>query len=664
MHDEEQGAILVLALVVLSALITISFIAFNVSSLFTAVSEQEKQAFRTAVSALDGYTKAETGGMTGSDATLARIQNSISVAETYTQSNEEHSFLQAFLPARATAVDFGFPFGEGERGKITPGVWFFDNPGLDHCDLSDEHNCPCTGSGESAYFTGPCFREIDSAFLSAHPDIEPNAIRVNLKVSDESPFEFVLGKMLGRDSVTFSSTATAAFAPRNTIALVDLSRSSYQQTHLPVERGPAPGQLGFNATQALGTEFALKLRSDTPSCNLNACTAANTCHYEGGLVSGGMYDAVYRLRQFTKGTRGILTPFSPTMHYRNDYGCYTICFQLNPDGTCATATQDYLIDNYTNLLQKYYGPEPLSTNLFGLNYMLQTLNKKSVPGDQFSLIGYDHETKVTNRIVPLTAVKDSSLTKLLTATDTTASKEWITKYNLFPRVDAMNNLPLALDKAFWEFHDAPNGSRNVENQVVLFTDGITNCTQASGTCGVDEAFYTASFNESLDYVRQYYEPRGIKVHVILAGAMVQPHTMAIAKGGVCESDDAFREGAAPTDLFVDKDAHGAHSQNLAGATADLTAFFHAPNELYRVARETGGTWCPVRQPCPAGSQAALDNACASKGNGTVTNVSVSGQTVVDDVGRLVCDPSGLTMRQQIQNCMNAILDGNLHVQVE
>lgn len=651
----DRGAILVLASVTVGLVILFCAICFNIASLRTAYSEQKNQVFKTASGALSAYTSADIGDSMGTDAITKRMNAAIGAAEVYTSSAEESSFIKAFLPNTAEAVSFGSPFGKGNNGELIPGIWYFRDPGQEECSKSI-NNCPCAGTAPNQFFVGQCFRPLTQAELSVEKAPSPNALRAVVKVSETSPFQLFLGNIVGRDTMTFSSMGTAAFPEVNVQFLVDVSRSSQQLTHLPLEQGPNPGNI------VNGAEMAYRLRDGIPC--VSTCTtnnAASGCRYEGGSVVRYSYDGMFRYQVIAKRpTRDLSNPVQPTVHYANDYRCQTICFD-GEVGSCNGTEYDYLIDTFSKSDEDYFGAEPISSFVYGLNFGLTRLKALNVPGDRVGMVAFDNDVSLKNRIVEMSELSDDKITKLIEATDLTKDpKDRLQKFNLFPRMDSMSFLGGALDKAFEQLHNAPNQARSVESHMVVFTDGNTNCTETG--CSSSSAGFANSFAQALSYARTYLVPNNVHVHFVIAGAITQPHTLAISKDGKCQDDEEFRDSTSATDLFVDPTLNsGTKSVSLEDAVQKGTGYYYAPNELYRIARETGGTWCPIRPACPAGAKEEFESRCSS---GNPKNLNVGSQVVVDDAGRLLCDLDGRTMHEQVAACLTAILAREPSIQVE
>src|SRR5262249_31259938 len=149
-----------------------------------------------------------------------------------------------------------------------------------------------------------------------------NSFKVELKVRNESPIHTVFSQVQGEKDMYFTSTATAATVPTRLVYLLDLSRSSHIETHLPYERVGTKSDNTQNAS-----EYALHITANgtCDATHSNPCPAqglGTTCTFEGGLYPD-LYSVMYRSTspQIMKTARNLVTDYS-TRRSRSDYKCY------------------------------------------------------------------------------------------------------------------------------------------------------------------------------------------------------------------------------------------------------------------------------------------------------------------------------------------------------
>ncbi len=571
---------------------------------------------------------------------------------------------------------------DGANGKITPGVWHFFPP----IDCTNKPTpCPCN----NGRWAGPCFQELDFNDPN-QTNTTPNAFRADLRLHPDSPLRTLFAKVIGQDYIPLQSTATAAIVPHHGVLLVDLSRSSTMETHHPYERYGRDNS----------TEYAFKL-TNTVGCNsytdhTNPCTPrpppylcrdinTNTyvpyasainwpptiCDFVGGSPPG-LYTALYNYYCSLPPLpprRGTLT--QPTRHFKDDYGCYIVSYH---DENGSPRSDHYLIDKYrcqetdsssSAFCPNYHdGPEPLNTMLHGVNYALQLIAARQVPGDLIGAIGFDQSAKIPERRFNLVPPTDPSFTTLQRITDIdnqtdSTLEERIQNHFFFPRVDASSNYPEALKEALEMLKNAP-ASESAENFVAILSDGLTFC-KSSGECEVSEAGFQESFNESHDLILNEYVPNKIRLHFLMKGSISSPHTLLLpsANGdGSCMSEEEARLSNPPVE-FVD---YSTISSPLADALIDSSLNFFAPNKFYELVQATNGIWGPIR-PCCGSSCPDVSSQIASACAKATQQGPISLLPLVRN-GRLSCDSKGKDARTQIEDYVNQVISRNPYVLVE
>lgn len=669
----ERGAILVLIEILLVGILLMVGLALDTAVVTTSKSEQRQSAEQVALESLHTYHS--TAGPWN-----AKLQAAKSRAESIAGVN---FFIgKPFLedPSETSALAVGSP--NGQNGAIYPGMWYFRPPAI--CP-STASGCPCNSTGT---YTGPCFEEYTAAEYATR---EPNSFRVVLKFSNTSRYKTVFMHLKGADTVMLSSEATAALIPRHGVFLIDLSRSSHSDTHMPYESAS-----GAQRPIKYAGESAFKVNSscqpvlpNTP----NGCMTQNVCSILGGSYPG-LYDAMWNTNSGLYGmlatppARLTIPPGMPVdirKHYRSDYQCYLVSYT---DDRTGPETDNYLVDADTHAVSTaaypgepvtgYQGPEPLVSMLDGVNYALTELEKNKVPGDYMGAIGIDRSASIRERTFAMSPPDLNAATpygELVYLSDiaTQSSASIQDRYQghfFFPRLNASLNFPEALERARDMLRNTPDAN-NAENFIVLMSDGITNCNGNRLCDSPDsEQAFSDSFIETENYVDQNLVPDSIKLHFILLGDNVGPHTLVYKSNRYsdrCMVDTEARTDPSGAIDFVESVTGNAPFMNAMRYAAGQ--YYFGPNKFYRLVRKTDGVWGPVRRACQYGVNLspALNSTCknASANSSppfskiTSSNPSLprdsSGNPVADGYGRLMCDIAGRSRREQIREYMGEIL---------
>jgi hypothetical protein len=387
-----------------------------------------------------------------------------------------------------------------DNGTITPGIWHF-NPGTTACAGTI---CPCNAAQEWAT---PCFEKIDPRNNSKMAKL--NSFQVTFKTDNDSPIRALFTQFVGTKEQSLQSTATTAIVPKHVVFLMDISRSSQWETHLPLEmtRGASPtpevfsirdqilGLGGINAFEASESSFQISKVNPylgrRTSCNTgnhtNICGHDSTppyaeqCNFDGlpydypsndpDWATTRLFDTIYNIRNAKKSTFSAapilerLIPLNPreerpTKHYANvDYECFIVepHTDVLPDGTTTPTTnaQSFLVDTRNNIstLATYQGPEPLSTMMNGVNHGLTILEERRIPGDRAGFIAFDKSARIDIRRTPtLLSPQDPIIQNLISATDTSDTsvvnlERRYSNFFLMPRASVGLNIPEALAEA-------------------------------------------------------------------------------------------------------------------------------------------------------------------------------------------------------------------------
>lgn len=601
---------------------------------------------------------------------------------------------------------------DGPTGKITPGLWYAYPPWDPTTGLCSEPNglssvgdCPCDAS---AKWAGPCFRPLDFN-NGTESSIEPNAFQAELWLRAGTKIWTLFSRLVGKDYFWLHSKATAAVVPTHHVMLLDLSRDSHNETHLPYERvgykRPAYGNIG-------PSEYAYRLVSPS-SCSANSypcnavappstpvlCSSSTSPIYTTTdcQLRGGYADAIFNFWCLTRpnfrdqrvtdasDAEHLFYQVS-TRHARNEYLCAPVSYRENG----VLKSENYIVDSFRGWTnedpdptkkQYYDGPEPLTTMLEGVYEATQIVEGRLVRGDLIGMIGIDQSASIDIRTFAPSAPGTTTFVDLEDVTNPTidAGGDWVTRlrkrnnqHMLFPRHNASLDLPEGLFRAREMLRTLPN-SLSAERMVTYIGDGLTSCfgdpSDPDGQCGVDDDDYIKrSVDASVNFVEAAYRVDRIKFNLLLVGDIVGPHTVVRRGSSAGTSADCMTEDEALESNFdwVDQSSPTTLYQALTKQPS-VDVFFNYPHRLQRAAASTAGLFAAIRPPCNGAScnattnRTSLRTACTAAAAGAVPS-SVAGLT--DSSGRLRCDIDCRTRREQIREAMRRIYFRNPYALVE
>lgn len=376
----------------------------------------------------------------------------------------------------------------------------------------------------------------------------------------------------------------------------------------------------------------------------------------------------------------------PTKHYKSDYQCFAVSYEEDGKSTAAS----YLIDTFNGPAAdgvNYDGPEPLNTLLVGLHEALAVVKEQKIPGDKFGVLGFDQSATINKRCISsqnlagekvcakLVSPRDSAVEEFLNAVDieqqnhATVQKR-IKDYVLFPRIDAMSNLPEALLRA-QEMLDSAANDQAYQGFVVVFTDGVSTCT-SDRNCDDNEAAFQASLNEVQNIYATQLSKRRTKLFFVLTGDYVKPHTLLAPSAENPGSCMAEAEAQGRGLSFVDPRSAEPDFQD-AVVYGKTNSFFSPANALYSLVSQSKGSWFPLRNCCKdslgncSDVRTALKTLCKAASPKTVEVSSpylgpnallpqaIPNTPYSDEAGRLVCDPQGRSRREQIKDYIRELI---------
>jgi len=362
---------------------------------------------------------------------------------------------------------------------------------------------------------------------------------------------------------------------------------------------------------------------------------------------------------------------------------------------------EFLIDTSSD-------PEPLRSVLMGVHEAMDAFQESSIGADQIGFTAFDDDILLKRSTASpsssqpgLVRTTSESFEEFLRATDydtekaehpvprgaspTVKGEIMLERLNiqkmLFPRFYSgqsyktnrvnpvtQSDLNGVMRRTRGIISDVPN-AENATSSVIMFTDGMASCNRG-GQCDVaNELYHRDAIRGIIEQAETDFREQGIAFHVFLIGKDVAPHTMVLGNGSgnPCMTDDeARRRDASGEDTdFVDSTGG-----SLEGRSSSSPYYY--PNKLYEATRVTGGGWVPVRPPCQEvggeSFQDYLDSQCSAgvPVGETLDLESGPNPAVLDDDGnqiypqslvdgRLLCDPYGRTVSEQVEQEMTKVV---------
>lgn len=687
-QGQSSGSVVLILTILLPLIMAAVVFSIELSRLGVFSDRLKQVAEHAAQRSLMAYARSDTGAPLSSLLAARREANNVGKLE------EPFSYVFSSFPAAAEQIVFPLEQSEQTHGVLTPGIWHFKPP--KDCQIyATSASCPCPGGA----WQGACFEELKASAAGSDPEkFKLNAIQINLRLSTKYLPEKLLTALLGAERMQLSAKATAAIIPRHGVFLLDLSRSMKRDTHLNYEkqvREVSGGALRSNTRAlTLAAEYAFKLdRIKDAAGNYqiaSSCPQPETCTENGAcLVADGkmrtynfLFNGEVREGNLLEDQRDPAFPSEKTKHYKSDYQCLALSYA--EDGKPHAA--NYLIDTYEGQSSdggKYDGPEPLNTLLVGLHEALSILKKQEVPGDRIGMLGFDQSAAIDKRCMrgqgadcaALISTKEASFEDFLSVIDIEAQslatvQRRLSDYLLFPRLDAASNLPEALKKTRQMLEQSSNDNYS-QNFVLVFSDGVSTCT-SSRSCSDDESGFSASFQETKGILSKDFLEKGVRVHFVLSGDYVKPHTLlapSLDTPGSCMTEDEARtRGISLVDTRGDSSAFT--NAVLYGQSA---SFFHPANAFFSLVQGSGGHWAPLRECCRDASgncsdvRSQIQALCAESEpgsseisdpylpEGSLIPKVIANSAFTDDAGRLSCDPAGRSKREQIKNYISQLI---------
>jgi len=582
----------------------------------------------------------------------------------------------------------------GTGGFIQPGRWHF-------IESSSGIRPPCLAPGEPFK---PCFEVLDD-------NVAANAMRVVI-TDDGGAVRSFFSEAAGFTRQNVSASGSAAFVPRQGVVAFDLSSSVTRDTHLNVDS--SQGRSSEYAFYIDPRETELTNPANPESARVPPSCIGNS--WQNDLISSqqSTWDAM--LEAPTGGN-------GPQEHYRNDYRCLQISVE-EEDGTAdeyfAIETQgapdveplNSIIEGTNFLLQSFADRRVVGDRVGAFGFDFNVLPQRRLPREP-----------IGDLLLAEPIAEEQEFQDFLNATDTSIpiTDDRRKDKFLFPRAlvgtpgggrrrVAYTKLQTALDHSM-EMLQSSNTFDISDNFILLITDGITNCVGDPNnspfppadidndgdldpiTCfssnnasswpdnelfiraGFEEIFSVEDSGELSGQTRKIAD-EGVRIHVALIGDLVGTHSLVRKSNsnGCLSFDEATAEGLSITNPINDPPYNPANGGS-----------FFFPNNFSSVSAATGGIWWPILKPCsdPNFTPDILTNICNDyvpvDGDDGVISLSVAdslghfgtGPNAItlqddewDEQGRLLCDPSGGTVAEQLRELIGRIMSDSPIVLVE
>ncbi len=617
-RGEERGVILLITALIIFAFFMVAALALDFSQMSANVEQGTQTAKFAALTALQAYSTSSKD-LSRSE----RLTQALAQANSVTGQN-----LLMTMGGKATGDTISMTQADVAPGNVPiliAGKYYSEAP---------ESYCsnPCT-SGDSP----PCFVPLNGVKLSCEPpgttsgSVQPNSFRMLGRYY--SDLRTIFARLMGSNKYSVAVDVISAFTPRRGMFLVDISLSTYRQTHWYTKTSPE-----------YPSYYSYYLAADNGS--------SNTFYDSGGGSWPTLSPNRAQYPALPAGAPGTGAPEFQTLHYQSDYAVvysgappgaapspYTgktasmmqmvtdADYNSNPDyskhhpnpvpqetpyppGVDYSASQHagtFRVDTFRN--SSYGGPEPFMTIFSGLNGAVDAFKERAVTGDRLGIVFFDH-VLTWPRVISLTSDFDyiKKFTDVSVTNDPNRGLQLVLKHGIFPHKGSMSNLLAASNEAMRQFNENQTAGTSSVDFMVYFGDGLVNCVQnpaalcigqpgcTAEACTEGYNHYRRAMNELRHFALYTLFPRRISMNVVLVGSHVGPHTLALgdSHGNCMTYTDArnaeleFTQGL--NFASGDQSAWSNAYENMSAAAP----FYEAVEDMYRISRITGGIFGPIR----------------------------------------------------------------------
>jgi hypothetical protein len=670
---EEKGAVIPLIAISLIMIFSMLALVFDFGSMSIAKSDMRDTARAAAIAGLQAYVqdlnaRIERNGAPPSindpmyaQALNVAVEQASAVAQLNLRVSKSTGLRKGLVEDHS---DVSLVGAGGSGGYLQAGTWHFIETAAGRPSCSPPAPQPFE----------PCF-EVQPSNQAA------NAIRVVL-TDDGGAVRGTFGRAAGIPMQKVNGFGTAAFIPRQGVVAFDLSASVTRVSHA-----------SSNSAAGKSSEYAFYIDPLRLGAGLSCGSA-----WESGLQSThqGVWDNMWQNPAEAGAAQG------PKDHFKDDYQCLSIPV----DGD----SEYFAIET-----QGSPDPQPLNSILDATHFLLESFAGRRVVGDRVGAFGFDlevlpqrrlPETAIAGRLLAEPVSGEAAFAAFLDATDTSIPITDDVRKNkfLFPRVYTGSPSASRREIAVTNIQDALKESLGMlkssdtfdvaDNFVLLISDGLSNCVEDLGNAPLrgedidgdgspdpircfstndsnfwnyNEQYIRAAFDEIYDPgnggITDQYVEDGVKIHVALVGENVGPHTLVrSSESGGCMD---FNEASAVNLSMFD-------GSNTPPYTPTGGGSFYFPNNFASVSAATNGLWWPIRPPCGGSLDTPLlESICdANIGSDPITptiaaslGFPITGSNW-DNNGRLLCNPSGGSVGDQLRELVEKIMADSPIVLVE
>jgi len=616
-RKSERGVILVLTAMILFGFFVVAALALDLSQRSANVEQGTQTAKFAALSALQGYSTADKNLSRD-----ARLQIALQQANLVAGQN-----LMMTMGGKASGDDISITKDDvqaGDTPTLIAGKYYSEAP-VSYCSN------PCTGTASP-----PCFVPLAEVKVQCEPpgstaaSVQPNSFRMLGRYF--SNLQTIFSRVMGASVYSVSVDVISAFTPRRGMFLVDISSSTFRQTHWYQKDPPEYDSFYsyFLASDNGTTPTIYDSGSDggwpTLSDNRSAYPASpagapptsspqyDTLHYKSDyaiVYSGAAPAPPAPYNGLTASRIKMLTDsdFNSELDYAKYHPNPVPQGTPYPAGVNYSAAQHqgtYRVDTYRDGFSP--GPEPFQTIFKGLDSAVNAFIERAVTGDRLGIVFFDH-VLTWPRVIKLTS--DFSYIKRFTDLSVTGDPnrglQLVLKHGIFPQAQSFSNILMAANEALREFNENQTAGTSSVDFIVYFGDGLPNCVSNPAAlcytppCSIEActegySHYSYAMNELRVFALNTLFPRRISFSAIIAGSHVGPHTLALGdESGKCLTDTEARN--AELEFTRGTEIAGYNPQAWKDTYNNMSTsapFYQAVDDIYHITRLTGGVFGPIR----------------------------------------------------------------------
>ncbi|MDD2942485.1 MAG: hypothetical protein PHC51_05890 [bacterium] len=605
-YSSEQGSISVLAAVLAVVFIVLVAMSVDIGGVTSASEEVTNAGNLSLLKGLESYfasVEVTHGG---------RMNDALAAINNFTDKNGALSL------APGTKINAGLDVSDPLR--LEAGKVFYELPADGRCA-----NNPCELNNNTLK-NYPCFASYDHLAAPAasggcgYPadELKVTSLRLKGQVASEGAKPWFTQLLTGDTEINLPIEAVATAVPRQGCFVIDISPSMTYGTH---EQSGEP-RYAYSLDSANGGAGTGTTGHQALYDSLPAARGAGDTTY----INNHFKDDYYTFNPLVNADEQVL----PDVSYDNNESApFDVAFKLQkhhpaptsplpaPAGnnftlgnvdysSIAISSKNYTLDTYSDGTDAQ-APNPMDVVFKAVKTAILQAKERAVGGDKLCLIFHDN-TLAWPRVFTLTdeweyleGVFDSSTSvwDAVNDLDFTSGRGLQARYGLFP-TSGYTNLGLALTEAQRQFTDPGLAtlSAQVQNFVVVFGDGLLNCSYSKGACNNNYTFFTSATAE-IKTLATLFRDQHIPVHSVQIGDHVAPHFKMIpidrnsdGTNDGCMTDEESRQ---QTEDFVKLETYGtaAAGQTAFIGASEANPFYNAADPLYSLSLITGGYWLPL-----------------------------------------------------------------------